>query len=62
MSILFIIILVLLFYTTIAQDKTYYKVEIDTKQLSGEMIIALLIHVVILVYDRILYISKNKNN
>ena len=62
MSILFIIILVLLFYTTMAQDKNYGKVEIDTKQFSGEMIIVLLIHEFILIYDRILYISKNKNN
>jgi hypothetical protein len=44
------------------QDKTYGSVEIDTKQFSGEMVIVLLIHVFILVYDRILYISQNRNN
>jgi hypothetical protein len=61
-SMLFIIIFVLLFYTTMVQDKTYGNVEIDTKQFSGEMVIVLLIHVFILVYDRILYISQNRNN
>ena len=61
-SMLFIIIIILLFYTRMVQDKTYGNVEIDTKQFSGEMVIALLIHVFILVYDRILYISQNRNN
>jgi hypothetical protein len=61
-SMLFIIIIILIFYTRMVQDKTYGSVEIDTKQFSGEMVIVLLIHVFILVYDRILYISQNRNN
>ena len=61
-SMLFIIIFILIFYTTMVQDKTYGNVEIDTKQFSGEMVIVLLIHVFFLVYDRILYISQNRNN
>ena len=44
------------------QDKTFGEVELDTKQFSGAMVIVLIIHVGILVYDRILFISQNRNN
>lgn len=44
------------------KDSTYGLVQLDTKQFSGEMVLVLLIHVVILVYDRVLYISQNRNN
>jgi hypothetical protein len=61
-SMLFIIIFVLIFYTTMVQDKTFGSVDLETKQFSGAMVIALIIHVGILVYDRIIYISQNRNN
>lgn len=44
------------------QDKTFGAVELDTKQFSGEMVIVLVIHVAILVYDRVLYINQNRKN
>ena len=53
---------ILLFYTTMVQDKTYGAVSVQTKQFSGTMVIFLLIHVGFLVYDRILFISQNRNN
>ena len=59
-SMTFIIIIIILFYTTMVQDKTFGSIELTTKQFSGEMVICLIIHIVILVYDRILYISQNK--
>ena len=58
----FIIMYILLFYTTMVQDKTYGAVSVQTKQFSGTMVIFLLIHVGFLVYDRILFISQNRNN
>ena len=61
-SMLAIILFILVFYTTMVQDKNFGQVELDTKQFSGAMVIALIIHVAILVYDRILYISQNRNN
>ena len=63
-SILMLIIstFIILFYTTMVQDKTFGSVELNTKQFSGEMVIVLFIHTIILVYERILYISQNTNN
>jgi len=61
-SMLALILFILVFYTTMVQDKNFGQVELDTKQFSGAMVIALIIHVAILVYDRILYISQNRNN
>ena len=57
-----IIIYLLLFYTTMVQDKTYGAVTVETKQFSGTMVIFLLLHISFLVYDRILFISQNRNN
>ena len=62
LTMVFIIIYLLLFYTTMVQDKTYGAVTVQTKQFSGTMVIFLLIHVGFLVYDRILFISQNRNN
>ena len=62
LSMLILIIFILIFYTTMVQDRTFGAVELDTKQFSGAMVLVLLIHVGILLYDRILYISQNRNN
>ena len=63
-SILMLIIctFIIFFYTTMVQDKTFTSVELNTKQFSGEMVVVLLIHVLILCYERVLYISQNTNN
>ena len=45
-----------------SQDKTYGPVNLDTTQFSGSMVLFLIFHVIILVYDRILYISQNRTN
>ena len=61
-SLTFIIIFILIFYTTMINDKTFGAIELDTKQFSGEMVLVLIIHVAILVYDRVLYINQNRKN
>ena len=57
-----IIVFLLLFYTTMVEDKTFGAVSVETKQFSGTMVIFLLIHVAFLVYDRILFIKQNRNH
>ena len=57
-----IIIYILFFFTKMDQDKTYGPVNLDTTQFSGNMVLFLLLHVVILVYDRGIYICQNKNH
>ena len=61
-SLTLIIVYILLFYTTMINDTNYGQVELDTKQFSGEMVLVLLVHVAILVYDRVLYISQSRQN
>ena len=61
-SMAILIILILIFYTSMVNDKTYGAVELDTKQFSGEMVIVIIIHVLILLYDRVLFINQNRNN
>ena len=57
-----IIVYILLFYTTMVQDKTFGAVTIETKQFSGAMVGFLVLHIVFLVYDRIIFISQNRTN
>ena len=61
-TMLVIIIYIVLFYTNMNQDKTFGSVSVDTNQFSSSMVIFLIIHVIFLVYDRIIYISQNRNN
>ena len=61
-AMLLIIIYIILFYTNMNQDKTFNSVSVDTNQFSSSMVIFLIIHVIFLVYDRIIYISQNRNN
>jgi outer membrane biosynthesis protein TonB len=58
----FIILYLLFFYTRMVQDKTYGAVTVETKQFSGAMVMFLILHVAFLVYDRIIFISQNRNN
>ena len=62
LAMVFIIIYLLIFYTTMVQDKTYGAVTVETKQFSGTMVIFLLLHIAFLIYDRILFICQNRNN
>ena len=62
LSLAIVIIYILLFFTQMAQDKTYGPVNLDTTQFSGNMVLFLIFHVIVLVYDRIIYISQNKSN
>ena len=62
LSLAVIIVYILIFFTQMAQDTTYGPVDLDTTQFSGAMVLFLILHVVVLVYDRIIYISQNKSN
>ena len=61
-SLAVVIIYILFFFTQMDQDKTYGPVDLDTTQFSGNMVLFLILHVIILVYDRAIYISQNKNH
>jgi len=61
--IMFILIVYILFcYTRMIQDNTYGSVNLDTAQFSGEMVIFLMIHVFLIVCDRVIYITQNPDN
>ena len=57
-----LIIYVLFFYTKMIKDTTYGSVNLETSQFSGEMVICLIIHVTIIICDRVIYISQNPEN
>ena len=60
---MFIICLyILIFYTQMVQDKTYDKVNLNTTQFSGNMVLYLILHIVILIIDRIIFVSQNRDN
>ena len=59
-AMIFLIIYVLIFYTTMVKDKTYGYVNISTNQFSGMSIILVLIHMIILIIDRIFYLGQNR--
>ena len=55
-------IYILIFYTEMERDKTYGSVNLDTTQFSGNMVIYLIFHIIILAYDRMIFISQNREN
>ena len=62
-SIFMIILLyIIVFYTSMEQDKTFGAVTANQNQFSGIMVIFLVIHVLFLIWDRIIYIRQNRNN
>ena len=61
-SMIFVIIFIILFYTTMIQDITFNALSEDTNQFNSSMVIFLLIHIGFLLYDRIIYINQNRNN
>ena len=57
-----ICVYILFFFTEMDQDKTYGSVNMNTSQFSGTMVIFLIIHIIILVYDRVIFTSQNREN
>ena len=57
-----LIVYILFFYTKMIRDTTYGPVNLDTAQFSGAMVIFLIIHVAIIICDRVIYISQNPSN
>ena len=57
-----ICVYILFFFTKMDQDKTYGSVDMDTTQFSGTMVIFLIFHIIILVYDRVIFASQNREN
>ena len=57
-----ICIYILIFFTKMDQDKTYGPVNLDTTQFSGIMVIYLIFHVIIIAYDRIIFVTQNRDN
>ena len=53
---------ILVFYNQMVQDNTYGKINLDTTQFSGSMVLYLILHVTILVIDRIIFVSQNRDN
>ena len=60
LSMMLLIIYVLFFYTTMVQDKTFGAVNISTNQFSATTIILVLIHMIILIFDRVIYLRQNR--
>ena len=57
-----ICIYILFFYTNMDQDKTYGAINLDMTQFSGYMVLFLILHIAILVCDRIIFVSQNREN
>jgi len=57
-----LIVYILFFYTKMIKDDTYGSVNLETSQFSGAMVIFLIIHVIIIILDRIIFISQNQEN
>ena len=57
-----ICIYILLFFTKMDQDKTYGTVNLETTQFSGTMIIYLIIHILIITFDRIIFVMQNRED
>ena len=53
---------ILFFYTSMDQDKTYGHISLDMTQFSGYMVLFLILHIAILVCDRIIFVSQNREN
>ena len=51
---------ILLFYTKMDQDKTFGPINLDMTQFSGNMVLFLILHIAILVSDRVIFVSQNR--
>ena len=62
-TIMFLLCLyILLFFTQMVQDKTFSKIDLDTTQFSGSMVLYLILHIFIIIFDRIIFVSQNRDN
>ena len=57
----FVIIYIVVYYTSMVQDITYNALSEETNQFNDSMVIFLLIHVGFLFYDRVININQNRN-
>ena len=57
-----ICIYILFFYTYMDQDKTYGAIRMDMTQFSGSMVLFLILHIIILIYDRIIFVLQNRED
>ena len=57
-----ICIYILLFFTKMDQDRTFGAVNLETTQFSGSMVLYLIFHVLIITYDRIIFVMQNREN
>ena len=57
-----ICVYILIFFTKMDQDKTYGSINLETTQFSGTMVIYLIFHIVILAYDRVIFVMQNRDN
>ena len=60
LAMILLIFYVLFFYTTMIKDKNYGAVDISTNQFSEMTIILVLLHMIILIFDRVIYLRQNK--
>ena len=56
-----ICVYILFFYTNMDQDKTYGPISMDMTQFSGSMVIFFMIHVIFVVWDRVIFVSQNRS-
>ena len=57
-----ILIYIVLFYTEMILDRTFNAVSVNSTQFSSEMIIFLIVHIIILIIDRIIFLNQSRNN
>ena len=60
LTMIILIFYILFYYTTMVKDKTYGAVDISTNQFSGMTIMLVLLHMLILIFDRVIYLRQNK--
>ena len=53
---------ILVFFTQMVQDNSFDKINLDTTQFSGSMVLYLIFHIIILTIDRIIFVSQNRDN
>ena len=53
---------ILVFFTQMVQDNSFDKINLNTTQFSGSMVLYLIFHIIILTIDRIIFVSQNRDN
>ena len=62
LSMAIIIIYILFFFTLMTKDTSYGLINWNTTTFSGAMVLFLILHILILIFDRIIYLNQNINN